>query len=87
MCFDGSLGYMQIVSNFRIVTTLQEKVDDLLLPLPHLRQFLFHVMCPLTGRASLAACDSHGDQRCDALNSGVCFRVVHPRGHSEPDPD
>ena len=85
MCFYGSLGYVQIASNFRIVTTLQEKLDDLLLPLPHLSKFLFHVV-PLTGRASLTASASHGDQRCDALNSGVCTSVMHPRGHSEPDP-
>ena len=42
MCFDGSLGYVQIASNFRIVTTLQEEFDDLLLPLPHFSKFLVH---------------------------------------------
>jgi hypothetical protein len=52
MCFYGSLGYVQIASNFRIVTTLQEKLDDLLLPLPHLSKFLFHVVPPLDAHRS-----------------------------------
>ena len=35
MCFDGPLGDVQIASDFGIVTTLQEQVDDLLFPRPH----------------------------------------------------
>jgi hypothetical protein len=31
MSLYGSLGYVEIASDFRIVTTLQEQIDDLLL--------------------------------------------------------
>jgi hypothetical protein len=36
MSLHGSLGNVQIASDFRIVTTLQEQIDDLLLPWSHL---------------------------------------------------
>ena len=44
MCLDGSLGYVQIASDFRIVTTLEEQIDNLLLPLPYLNRFFFHAV-------------------------------------------
>ncbi len=44
MSFDGSLGYVQIASDFRIVTPLQEQIDDLLFPRSHLSKFVFHAL-------------------------------------------
>jgi hypothetical protein len=44
MSFDGSLGYVQIASDFRVVTPLQKKVDDLLFPWSHLSKFIFHAL-------------------------------------------
>jgi len=32
VCFDGSLGYVQIASDFRVVVPLQQQIDDLSLP-------------------------------------------------------
>lgn len=42
MSFDGSLGYIQIASDFRVVTPLQQQIDDLSLPGTHLFQVLIH---------------------------------------------
>lgn len=44
MSFDGSLGYIQIASNFRVVASLQQQVDDLPLPGYHLVQLLVHAL-------------------------------------------
>ncbi len=66
MCFDGALGYVQIASDFRIVTTLKEQVDQLLLSPPQLNSILFH---------ALHLMDAHGSpqvavtaNRSDALS-------------------
>ena len=45
MCFDGSLGNVQIASDFRVVTSLEQQIDDLSLPGPHLAEFFFHKRC------------------------------------------
>jgi hypothetical protein len=50
MCFHGSLGYVQIASDFRIVTALKQQIDDLLLPGCYWTNLLFHAL-HLTGRA------------------------------------
>ena len=42
MCFHGALGYVQIASNFRIVTPLKQQFDDLLLPVSHLTAIFCH---------------------------------------------
>jgi hypothetical protein len=42
MRFDGSLGDIQIVSDFRVVTALQQKIYDLPLPGTHLVELFFH---------------------------------------------
>ncbi len=44
MRFYGSLGYVQIASDFRIVTALQEQIYDLLFPGSHLSKFFFHAL-------------------------------------------
>jgi hypothetical protein len=42
MGFDGALGYVQIASDFRIVTPLQQQIDDLPVPGPYWAELLFH---------------------------------------------
>ncbi len=44
MSFDGSLGYVQIASDFRVITSLQKQIDDLLFPWSHLSEFFFHAL-------------------------------------------
>jgi hypothetical protein len=44
MSFDGSLGYVQIASDLRVVTPLQKKVDDLLFPWSYLSKIIFHAL-------------------------------------------
>ncbi len=45
MRFDGSLGDIQIVSDFRVVTALKQKIYDLPLPGTHLVELFFHKDC------------------------------------------
>jgi hypothetical protein len=54
MCFHGALGYVQIASDLRVVTTLEQQVDDLLLPLPQRNDIFFHAL-HLTGCARRTA--------------------------------
>jgi hypothetical protein len=42
MRLNRPLGNVQIPSDLRIVTTLQEQIDDLPLPRPDLAEILFH---------------------------------------------
>ena len=42
MSFDGPLGYVQIASDFRVVASLQQQIDDLPLPGSHLVDLLIH---------------------------------------------
>jgi hypothetical protein len=46
MRFDGSLGNMQIASDFRVVTPLKKKIYDLPFPRTHLIEFFFHKNYP-----------------------------------------
>ena len=42
MRFDGSLGNIQIVGDFRVVTSLKKKIYDLPFPRTHLVKLFFH---------------------------------------------
>jgi len=42
MRFDGSLGNVQIASDFRVVTSLKKQIYDLPFPGTHLVEFFFH---------------------------------------------
>jgi hypothetical protein len=44
MSLYGSLGNVQIASDFRVVTTLQEQVDNLPLPRSHLSKLVLHAL-------------------------------------------
>ena len=48
MCLDRSLGDVQIVSDFRVVASLQQQIDDLPFAGPHLAEFLFHISLHLS---------------------------------------
>ncbi len=42
MRLDGSLGDVQILSDFRVVTPLQQQLNDLLFPGTYVAELLFH---------------------------------------------
>lgn len=44
MSLYGPLGYVQIASDFRIVTPLQKQIDDLSLPGSHLIKLFLHAL-------------------------------------------
>jgi hypothetical protein len=45
MRFDRALGHVQIASDFRVVTSLEQQIDDLPFPWSHLLEILFHKHC------------------------------------------
>lgn len=42
MCLDGSFCNIQILRNFVVIASLKQKIDDLLLPLPHSAGLFLH---------------------------------------------
>jgi len=54
MCFDGALGNMQIASDLRVVTALEQQVNDLPFPRTHLAEILFHIYGTLPTRRGLS---------------------------------
>jgi hypothetical protein len=42
MGFHSTLGYVQIASDFRVVTPLQQQIDDLPVSRPYWADLLFH---------------------------------------------
>jgi hypothetical protein len=55
MRFHRALGYVQIASDFRVVTPLEKQVDNLPLPWPHLLELLFHKYCTWPMRPCLGS--------------------------------
>jgi len=49
MRFHRSLGDVQVASDFRVVTSLQQQIDNLPLPWSHLAEMFFHKKLHLTG--------------------------------------
>jgi len=45
MRFDRALGNVQFASDFRVVTSLEQQIDDPPLPGSDLAELLFHIMC------------------------------------------
>jgi hypothetical protein len=45
MGFNRALGNVQIASNFRVITPLQQQLDQLPLPRSYLIELLFHKHC------------------------------------------
>jgi len=47
ICFDGALGHIQVASDFRVVTALEQQIDDLPFPWSQLVEFVFHKPAPV----------------------------------------
>ena len=45
ICFDRALGHVEIATDFRVVTALEQQIDDLAFPWSQLVEFLFHNHC------------------------------------------
>jgi len=71
MRFDGSLGNIQIASDFRVVTSLKKKIYDLPFPGTHWVQLFFHKDCtwPMRPRSLQVAKQSRS---VGTLDSGHC---------------
>jgi hypothetical protein len=84
MSFNGSLGYVQIASDFRVVTPLQQQVDDLLFPRSHLSKFFFHALHLMDCASWVAGGTTapSGLKRTSGNFGSSWLSVVHPRGHS-----
>jgi hypothetical protein len=48
VCFDCALGDIQVASDFRVVASLEQQIDDLPFPRSHLAELLFHKSLHLT---------------------------------------
>lgn len=83
MCLDRSLGDVEIVSDFRVVASLEQQIDDLAFPGPHLAEFLFHkhCTCPIRpGRPQVA----RPTRSQDASGFGSFRLILHSRGQIAP---
>ncbi len=83
MRFYGALGYVQIASDFRIVTALKQQIDDLPLPPSHFSKLLFHALTS-TGCARRAASGTtrqsgpmHTPRFVSLLSPGPCIRAAN----------
>jgi hypothetical protein len=83
MRFDGSLGNVQIASDFRVVTSLKKQIYDLPFPGTHLVELLFHKDCTWPMRPGLL-------QSGEAIRSlgtsgfGSLRLILHSRGQIGP---
>jgi hypothetical protein len=78
MCFDRSLGNIQIPSDFRVVTSLKKQIDNLPLPWSHLAELFFHNHCHLTDapRPPQVAKRSGPSAHLDSGLFGVSFCIL-----------
>src|SRR5258708_38808036 len=82
MRFDGSLGDIQIVSDFRVVTSLKQKIYDLPLPGTHLVELFFHKDCTWPVWPRSHKCKAIGSPGRSGFGS---FRLIlHSRGQTRP---
>ncbi len=82
MRFDGSLGNVQIASDFRVVTSLKKQIYDLPFPGAHLVEVFFHKTAPDrygTGRSRGEAIRSLGISGFGSLRL-----ILHSRGQIRP---
>ena len=80
MRFDGSLGNVQIASDFRVVTSLKKQIYDLPFPRTHLIELFFHKTAPDrygTDRSSGEAIRSLGTS-----GFGPLRLILHSRGQT-----
>ena len=81
MCFYGSLGNVQIASDFRVVATLQQQIDDLTLAGSHVAVVLFHALHLTDGFQSPSSGCQPGPGT--HLDSGLCVFGEHARGQNK----
>jgi len=83
MRFDGSLGNIQIASDFRVVTSLKKKIYDLPFPGTHWVQLFFHKGCtwPMRPR-SLQVAKAIRNRR--HIRFGSLRLILHSRGQIGP---
>ena len=72
MRFHRTLGDVQIVGDFRVVTSLEQQIDNLPLPWSHLVELLFHKSLHLTDAAPVTASGAETRPLSAHLNSGLC---------------
>jgi hypothetical protein len=72
MRFHCALGHVQIASDFRIVTPLEQQLDDLPLSGSYLVELLFHKSLHLTDAAPVTASGAETKPPSAHLNSGRC---------------
>ena len=78
MCFDGALGYVQIASDFGVVASLEQEIDDLTLPGTYLAELLFH-KCTAPVRCASTAASGANHAPSAHLDSGLCVSFcIHP---------
>ena len=83
MCFDGSLGNVQIASDFRVVTSLKKQIYDLPLPGTHLVELFFHKDCTWPMRPWLLQMASDQVSR-HISDSGLCVSFCIHAAKSGP---
>jgi hypothetical protein len=81
MRFHRSLGDVQVASDFRVVTSLQQQVDNLPLPWSHLAEMFFHKNCTSPTRSEAAS----GAETCPlgASGFGSLRHILHSRGQND----
>ena len=81
ICFDRALGHVQIATDFRVVTALEQQIDDLAFPGSQLVEFVFHKIAPsdapnpATGAETRPSSGSEFGLHCLKLHSRGQSRV------------
>jgi hypothetical protein len=84
MRFDGSLGHVQIASDFRVVTSLKKKIYDLPFPGTHLVELFFHKNCPWPLRSRLLQVAKQSGS-VGTFGFGSLRLILHSRGQIGPE--
>jgi hypothetical protein len=85
MCFNRSLGNVEILSDFCVVTSLQQQIDDLLFAGPHFIKLLFHKTLHLTDApwSPQVALEPGSETLSGFGSSNVALRLIlHSLGQS-----
>ena len=72
MRFHRTLGDVQIVGDFRVVTSLEQQIDNLPLPWSHLVELLFHKSLHLADATPVTASGAETKPPRHIWNSGLC---------------
>src|ERR1700688_3932136 len=83
MRFDGSLGNVQIASDFRVVTSLKKQIDDLPFPGTHLVELFFHIDCTWPMQPGLLQVAKQSGLPAH-LDSGLCVSFCIHAAKSGP---